>query len=51
VADEDGDDEEQAKLECPFYLDGVGYFDEHHREVRFGHGSSGTKARKSSCSW
>ena len=39
VADEDGDDEEQAKLECPFYLDGVGYFDEHHREVRFGHPS------------
>ena len=39
VAAEDGDDEEQAKLERPLYLDGVGYWDEHHRQVRFGHAS------------
>ena len=39
MAAEDGADEEQAKLEYPLYLDGVGYWDEHHRQVRFGHAS------------
>ena len=39
VPREDGDDPEQAKLELPLYLDGIVFWDEHHRKVRLGHAS------------
>ena len=39
MAAEDGGDQEQAKPENPLYLDGAGYWDEHHRQIRFGHAS------------
>ena len=39
VAAQDGDDEQQADLELPLHVDGIGYWDEHHREIRLGHSS------------
>ena len=39
VAREDGDDKDQADKELPLHLDGIVFWDEHHRKVRFGHAS------------
>jgi len=39
VAAEDGDDKQQADLERPLHVDGIVYWDEHHRQIRLGHSS------------